>query len=232
MGNRLQAPAILLAALVIGPVTAGAAAQPNMVRVEPLPPGTQTRPVQLSRMVVEIAPGTQTGRVRAGLLCVSAGNVPWQGRGSQNITNAQFDNAFRQEMQRLGYTVVGASNSLFGEAPRTDADHVIGGRVTSLYLDICYPHSGLGNTTRSKGSARIGVTWEIYSRPEGRVIATVVTQGAFEQRRSQDGGSHDIPLNAFANAVRWLAASQEFRRVFIGPPTDAGEAPQPRRRRR
>lgn len=215
---------LLAGALSVAMPVAGSAQQISSTQPTPLPPGTETRPVQLSRMVVDLDRGAVIGRLRGGLLCIPQGNITWGSGAARDIDPSEFDEVFRQELTRLGFDVAGDPENLFADANDNRAEYLVGGRIDRLEIRVCYPHSGFGNVTSSNGTASIRVNWQIFSRLERRVVATLATEARFEQREMQSGGPNDILMNAFSGTVRQLAASEPFRRIFVGAPTDLREA--------
>lgn len=215
---------ILLAATLLAAAAQSGAPPPSPAAVQPLPPGTQTRPVQLARMVVDLDRGAVIGRLRGGLICMPQGNITWGSGAARDIDTAEFDEVFRQELTRLGFDVAGDPGNLFADANDNRAEFLVGGRIDRLEIRVCYPHSGFGNVTSSNGSASIRVNWQIFSRLERRVVATLTSESRFEQREMRSGGANDILMNAFAGTVRQLAASEPFRTVFVGAPADLRQA--------
>jgi len=210
---------MLAAFLVATSAVAQPRAQTASPQASPLPPGTQTRPVQLSRVVFDLERGSVIGRLRGGMFCFPYGDIRWQTEDTQEIERAQFGNVFDETLTRLGFRVAGSSNELFEDASDSRAEYLVGGRIDQLDLRICYPLSHTGDTSQSQGSVSIRVNWQIYSQLERRVVGTVSTEARVEQG-ARTGGPNDILLNAFSSALRQLAASDQFRQILVGPPAD------------
>lgn len=184
----------------------------------PLPPGTETRPVQLSRLVVNLNRGESIGRYKVGVICAFGDGLSWKGGGRQDLDTDEFDEVFRDELEKIGMTVAGDPDNLF-EDTSGSAEYLVGGSIEKLDMKVCFPMAGFNDWDKSKGEATVAVKWQIYSRLERRVVAAIETTG-FHKTSSQNGGMYSILLNAFADNVQKLAADERFRKIFIGAPTD------------
>lgn len=185
-----------------------------------LPAGTETRPVQLARVVATLDRGESIGRIRLGLVCWGRQNLTWKSGGTTEFNTEELDEVFRKKLQKLGYKVAGDPSDLFADTNDAGAEYLVGGSIEHLNIDVCFPMSNFSNFDRTKGSATVEMKWQIFSRLERRVVATIKTDGSFEEKKSQEGGMYAILLNAFAESVQKLASSEEFRKIFVGAPAD------------
>lgn len=218
---------ILLAALACGLARQAAAGiqVPTPVVVPDLPPGTAVRPVAFTRLVAKLSRGQPWGTLQIGLLCLPAGELTWRG-GRMEIKTEDLDDVFREEMQKAGFKVDGDPNNLFEQVPST-SEYAVAGEITSIQASICAPMAGFGDYTNVKGVARLRVKWQIYSRLKKEIVATVTTDGGLKISASAAGNDQNIIFGAFAENVRGLIASPEFRQTFIGSQMDAADIVRP-----
>lgn len=190
-----------------------------------LAPGTPTRPVELSRLVADLRRGENIGRFKQGVICMVGGPLTWRSGGQLEIDTEEFDEAFRDELERIGYTVAGDPDNLFENTGDSGSEFLIGGRIKHIDMKICYPMGGFGDYDTSKGEASITVEWQVYSKLDRRVVGTQETTGSIKSG-SQNGGAYAILLSAFADSVRQLASTEGFKKIFVGSPADMTVARQ------
>lgn len=156
-------------------------------QIAALPPGTETRPVQLARVVATLSRGESIGRIRTGLMCWGRQNLTWKSGATTELNTKDLDEVFREKLQKLGYKVAGDPADLFSDSNDGGAGYLIGGSIEHLNVDVCFPMSYYENWDNTKGSASVEVKWQIYSRLERRVVATIKTDGSFEEKKSKEG---------------------------------------------
>jgi len=204
-------------------VASSATAQPRDAPISPqaarLPDGTQTRPVQLSRVIFDLERGSVIGRLRGTMFCIPQGSIRWKTEETEAIENAEFNDVFREELERIGFRVAGSTNSLFEDRNDSRAEFLIGGRIDQFEIRICYPNAHNGDISLSQGTVSMRVNWEIFSQLERRVVGTLSTEARYE-RGYRTSGAIEIVQGAFSAAVRQLAASDQFRQILVGPAAD------------
>jgi serine protease Do len=184
------------------------------IEVPSLPMGTAVKPVSLARMVVKMNRGQVWGSMQVGVLCIPGGTLSWRS-GRIDVKNEEFDDVFREEMEKAGFKVEGDPNNLFEEA-RSSSEYAVAGFVKDIKAKLCFPYAGFGNFDDSKGSATIDVEWQIYSKLRKEIVAKVDTVGIYEQKKSTSNGFEGVIYNAFAENVKGLIVSDKFRGTFIG----------------
>jgi S1-C subfamily serine protease len=195
----------------------------------PLAPGTQTRPVELSRLVAKLNRGQRIGQYKVNMLCMGGAPLTWGTGGKQELDVDEFSDIFGKELGKLGFQAVGHSNNLF-EEDEGSAEYLVGGTITNIDMNLCFPGVTLkaadsrSDWNNSRGKAAIEVNWQIFSRLDRKVVATLTTTGTYEARKQQSGGIYAILFQAFGDSVRQLAASDQFRAVFIGSPVNLSVA--------
>ncbi|HEX7781877.1 MAG TPA: S1C family serine protease [Sphingobium sp.] len=143
------------------------------------------------------------------------------------LDTADFDEVFKDELDKLNYNVVSQTRGMFEDGDDHRAEFLIGGTIKSMTVDVCFPHSGLGDVTSSKGAALMEVEWQIYNRLDRQVVESLTTRTGFEQSRMQAGGFEGIIYSAFAENVRALAASGKLLKFVVGAPVDLKVARSP-----
>ena len=111
--------------------------------------GSETKPVMLSKVVVKLARGQVYGKTHIGVFCLPHGDLTWSG-GRVNFSD-DLSEAFREEFEKAGYTVVGNLDSLFPDPSEAKAQYLVGGLVTELQANVCYPYAGFGDFGMSSG---------------------------------------------------------------------------------
>lgn len=175
---------------------------------------TNSKPIQLSKVVVKMRRGEHIGALQAGLLCVGHGELSWRG-GRLSLDSDEFTEAFKEELEKYSFKTVGDTSALFEDPSSWKSEILVAGLVKEIKANICYPMAGFGNFSSSKGEAFIKVDWQIYSKLDRAVVHTVSTEGAFRATETGKGGSETIVLNAFAQAARHLLADDKFRDIVV-----------------
>lgn len=178
-----------------------------------VPDGKNTKEIALKRMVVKIARGTEIGSLRAGLACVKHGKMTWKS-GRANISDDEFTTIFYEDLKRLNYNVVGNPNELF-EDKTSQAEFAVGGLITGLSLDVCYPMGGFGNFDSGKATATIDIEWQVYNALDRKTVFKKVTHGSANVDFT-GGNSNESMYLSFSNALQALLADNEFYALVSG----------------
>ena len=153
--------------------------------------GVDAKPIQFKKVVVKLRRGEEIGKSHVGLACLSNGKVEWKG-GQVNITDDEFTEAFREELEKYNYPVVGDPNALFDDPSSWKAELLVAGQVNKLDISVCYPMAGFGNLKDSKGGAFVRVHWQIYGQLERKVVYETTTEGSFQSDSSTTFGIEKI----------------------------------------
>ena len=175
---------------------------------------SNSKPIQLSKVVVKLKRGEHIGALQGGLLCVPQADLQWKG-GRLNIDSDEFTEAFKEELEKFSFKTVGDGNALFEDPSSWKSEILVAGLVKDLKSNVCFPLAGFGNFSSSKGEAFIKVEWQIYSKLDRSVVHAVTTEGAFKSTETQEGGIDPIVLNAFAQSARNLLADEKFRSIVV-----------------
>jgi len=212
MNLKVPIAVLLLSLLLLGCGTS-AEIKPVADRpVENLVSGTNAKPIQFTKIVVKLKRGEHIGAWKAGLLCLSGGDLTWKG-GRLNIDSDEFTEAFKEELEKFSFKTVGDTTALFEDPSTWKSEILVAGLVKELKANMCYPMAGFGNFSSSKGEAFLKVDWQIYSKLDRSVVHRVATEGAAQTEGAVDSGASLTVLNAFAQATRNLLADTKFREI-------------------
>lgn len=187
-------------------------------------PAAKMRPLKLARLLMKVKRGETLGQVRTGLLCMFPKDIIWSRGGRWDFDIEELDDIFRDEMAQAGFAIAGNPSNLFEDDSDSRAEYLIGGTISQMRMDVCYPTAGLGGLGSVKSSATIDVEWQVYSEIERKVVGTVKTSGSAETADGRRRGEFGAVLDAFAVAVRTLADNQRLRAALTGPRTDLNKA--------
>jgi S1-C subfamily serine protease len=220
--------AVLGAALSLLCVSAASAAAASLTVPEtpvaaPLPAGAPSRTVSLTKIVARIDNEDRWAAMASGPLCLSTGRLSWAKSGA-DVRTDDLVQVFRSEVEAAGYKVDGDDDNLFEEAA-SFSEYAVAGVIRGAEGALCFP--GFGGDDKVKGSAVLDVEWQIYSRLERRVVARIQTRAGVEDRHTAAGGAQSMVIDAFAETVKALVASDEFRKTFVGAPHTLEEAMKP-----
>lgn len=217
---------LLLVAVAFLSGCATSVRQAEVRQAREVPKGADAKPVQFKKVVVKLRRGEEIGSSHVGLACLPQGKVEWKG-GRVNITDEEFTEAFREELEKYNYPVVGDPNALFDDPSAWKAELLVAGQVNKLDISVCYPMAGFGNYKDSKGGAFVRVNWQIYGQLERKVVYETATEGSFQSDSSSAYGIEKGLTNAFAAAVQNLLADEQFHRLVTRSAAAPGGAGAP-----
>ena len=185
----------------------------------PVPDGVQTVELEMGPLLTRLTPGESLIKIQYGWLCAPAPSRD-SPSGRLPFTRDDLIRAFRSVLGPLNYRLAKEPDSVF--LPTTSADLRIGGTITKLSANVCFPFSGSPTLTQgdsgiAKRSAFVEVQWELYSAIEGQVVFKGTTQGTFVISDSVQGGSGTIVLNAVKRSMGNLAADPAFHVIASRP---------------
>jgi S1-C subfamily serine protease len=180
--------------------------------VQALETNNRSKPIQFKKIVVKLDRGEHIGAWEGGVLCIPNGDLNWKA-GKLTIDSDEFTEAFQDELNKYNFETVGDTNSLFEDPSTWKSEVLVAGLITDLKANICYPYSGFGNFSDSKGEAYIKVEWQIYSKLDRQVVHKVIAEGDGKNDEAMDGGDVIATLNAFSEAVKTLLNDQKFRQI-------------------
>ena len=131
--STLRLVPIILLTTVLGGCVSGtkikdvAATAP--IQVQPL---AKKKPIMFKKVVVKIKRGDEIGTLYAGWLDVPQTKVYWRKGGYVNITDEDFTERFREELEAANYEVVGNPDSLFEDPSEWKAELLVAGLITEM----------------------------------------------------------------------------------------------------
>ncbi len=185
----------------------------------PIPEGVETKSMLLKKVITKIAIGDSIGQIYYGWGCQPGVPISWQG-GQLVVNNDEFSDIFRRELGKEKYTVIGAPDSVFEEVPDSKADVLVGAVINKIQTNLCFPFSGsptlsVGSTNSVKGGSWMNITWELYSRSEGKVLYKTTTEGSLKTEESISGGYKAFLLGAFSANIKNLLADPNFVALLL-----------------
>lgn len=192
-----------------------------------IPTGVTAKPLQFKKVVVKLPRGTVIGQTRVGMLCLPGREITWTG-GRAELSD-EFTDAFRQELEKVNYKLVGNPDALFDDAADWKAEFLIAGLIKEIQANICYPQAGFFNTNAARGGAYVKVDWQIYSRLDRKVVFETTTEGS-STRGDSNSGAVVFYVDAFAAATQNLLADENFYRlVTTGSTKQVAVTDQPKK---
>ena len=164
---------------------------------------------------------------KAGGFCEAVRPIIFQGGRFDTGQEKGLVAAFREELAKANFPMVGDPSALFEDRSERKAEILVAALVTNMKMDICFPAVDWGSMT-SKGYATLTVEWQIYDPIERRVVHKVTTKGTGVAERRIDNGEAAVLNSAFAEATRGLLADQGFHALVSekkSSPTIAAAAP-------
>lgn len=198
---------------------------PPPLTAAPAPTGAATKPISLTRLAANIAPGTPWAAENQSPYfmapCIGEGEVALWNESSNKIEQKDpFERVFREELKTAGFKSGSDPTNLFDEG--STADLQVGALITDIRYKSCN-YITLVNTSLS-GSGVMSVEWQIYSVSQAKVLARIATRGGIEIKGSKDDIIGAVIRGAFGDNVRRLAADPQFRQLVT---TGASAAPPP-----
>lgn len=176
--------------------------------------GDASKPIQFRKVVARLRRGEPIGQVQVGIFCIPGETLEWRG-GRANISDDEFTEIFKEELEKANYKVVGDPNALFEDPSAWKAELLVAGLINKIEANICFPLAGFQNFRDSKGAVFIRVHWQVYGQLERKVIYEVTTEGSYEAKESRKGGGAKLLMDAFAVAVQNLLADEGFHKLVL-----------------
>jgi hypothetical protein len=162
---------------------------------------------EFARLRSRVQPGDDVGHSKTGFFCRE--ELPTRAAPqAEQLANNNAKLAFKTQAKELGVPVFEHDLSPFESAAPKSADYLVGGVLQRLTYDTCV--DGL----RKKGGVELEVKWELYSTKLQRVVLTKSTVGVF---RTDDYVTGGFDTRAYAEAMRLLLQSDEFKALATGP---------------
>ena len=202
---------VILVATMLGACVAQSPPTQNH-QVLDVPDGKDTKTIALAKIKSRVPKETHIGRVGEGWGCIAVGRNIWKA-GKANITDSEMASMFFEELSSAGYKVLGNPDDLF-ENKAGQAEIAVGGLITDINWDICYPLGAWDGYATGTSTATLTVEWQAYNTLDKKTIfktsKTGTGQAKFTGRQTVDGFRQ-----AFADAVRGLLADKKFHTLVL-----------------
>jgi len=174
----------------------------------------EAKPILFKKVVVKLKRGQEIGRLQGGLMCIDRGPLTWKG-GKVNLTGDEFTEVFREELEKANYPVVGNPDALFEDPDEWKAELLVAGLVKDMQANMCYPRIYYYDYETCRGSAYIGVNWQVYSRLDRKVVYETNTEGSSSITQASATVQTDLFLNAFSMATQNLLSDEGFHNLVV-----------------
>lgn len=203
---------------------------PEVAHRPPLEIGTPTQPIAFAGGTSKISHGTQVGAFPSyggpwSFTCGKGSRISleWGGRMAA-AWSSELGEIFYDTLKAAGYDVVGNPQRLFDRGrDLARARYQVGARLLDLRGNFCSEvNFWTGEfSNRYRGLSYIRVEWEVYSVPERRVIAKLLSEGRGKMDEpAVEGNVRSLQL-AFADAAANLAADPAFLELVSADPGKA-----------
>lgn len=222
MMMRLSLLGVICGTLLLAPLGAQAAEfeLPAPVVAPAIPEGASTKPVNLAKVQFDIAPDAAWGEFRGGLLCLPYGKLSWPPKYVR-ATQENFAAIFRRDMLASGFSDGG--EDMFATDTSLPGEYIVGARVKSARGRVCSWLTEQGDNLQ-KAAIALDVDWQVYSKVQRKTVATISTTGGARHESFRTDSEARALLDAFGQNAKALAATPEFRALFV---TTAASTPEP-----
>ena len=175
--------------------------------------GSKSQAVLLKQFKVTLTDGEPAGAAFTGRWCDPRGVLPWSTNNFANISGRAVK-AFREELDKAGYTVAGDPNDLFSDTSAVKADLELGALVTDLVVTHCQV-----SNSGAIGGVYMKVKWQVYSPLAKQVVFQAITEGSSQNLNLDKQDVYrpsDRLIDAFRLATDNLLAEQGFHDLVLG----------------
>lgn len=188
-----------------------------------------TEPVEFDALRIDVRPGEKVGDFRStfGRCKAFRDHLYW---GEKIFKNVQENWAYlaHESLHNSGYRLTSDPDNLFADVSQYKQDpvYLLGARVTNLRLDICDHIEWFSENPihLRSGQAWMAVEWSVFSVIQERTIFRTTSMGKGILEGATAGGIRTLVDYAFADAVRRLAADEEFYEFMSRPRPHPDEA--------
>ena len=194
------------------------------VRVDPVPEpdlrpfamDAKVQPITIHKLSLKLRRGEVYGTFAYDGLCIPRVTASSLGERAE-LSRDELAEMFLEEADGNGFKVVGDTRAVFENPDKSRANLWIGGNISEIRKNICFPMHDWGNPIPSKGEANMVVDWEVFSPVDRQVVLRRTTSGYGKLDSARAGGGDEVLRMAFAHATRGLLADEEFRKLVTQP---------------
>ena len=133
--------------------------------------------------------------------------------------STELGDVFFETFERLGYSVAGNPDDLFGQATSVNsAEYLVGGRLISSKGNICHQHHWWDGRPLYTYGGEMTVTfeWSVLNTLTKSVVIKEKTSGYAKIETPIAGGIPRLFEDAFADAADSFAKSKQMKKLAIG----------------
>jgi hypothetical protein len=131
------------------------------------------------------------------------------------LSPEDFGEVFGEELEKANYSVIRGSGGLVDKPSTGKTALLVSGFVKDLKANLCYPLTGSLAGEDAKGEAYVSMAWQVYSRPEKKVVYEAWTVGSSVVEEPRRSVPANLILDAFAMATKNLLADRGFYELVI-----------------
>jgi S1-C subfamily serine protease len=185
----------------------------------------EVKPVAFTRLAVRLAVGQPWDVEQGGMFCAVTRSQVWPG-GQVDFPILTLKDPFRAQFLAAGLKTEGDPNNLFETSPAS-ADYAVAGVIVDMHQRVCRPRTTPAEVNNANGEVSMTIDWQVYSRLQKQVVATVHTVGRAELKDPTPGGVQILMVDAFSENVKQLADAADLRKVLAGAPRAETELVKP-----
>ena len=170
-----------------------------------------TKPIEITPIVLELPEGHKLGRIGMGVLCISMTDLKTVG-GKAQVSEDDFTDTVRSLLLDAHYNIA-EDSSVNSQGFRGDDQLILRGTVKDLKVNACFPKSGFRSWKISKGESHVKINWQIYSKKSDRILFETITEGSEKSSEATGYGITKVILGSVAFATRNLMADKQFNTV-------------------
>lgn len=208
-----------LTSVVAGLLLGGPALAQSTAELFPDSDSSARNSIKLTTVLMALPAGTPWLSLRGGLICQREDRVRSASGGRDPQDLPPFAAAFKAELEKAGFKIVGSNDDLF-ERDASAADYHVAAVITDARIVACVNTGHMleaGNLGDARGDGSMKVDWQVYSPLRKQVVARISTNGAIKLDRTVAGGVAQLITGSFASNVREVASSAEFRAAVSAP---------------
>lgn len=172
----------------------------------------KTKPIEIKPIVLELQEGHELGKIEMGVLCIPMTHLKTIG-GKAQVSEDDFTDTVRSVLVDAHYNVA-ENSSANSQSFRGDDGLILRGTVKDLKVNVCFPKSGFRSWKISKGSSRVKISWQIYSKKIDRILFETNTEGSEKSSEATGYGITKVILDSIAAATQNLMADKQFNIVL------------------
>ncbi len=199
---------------------------PDVAAGEPIAAQGAPRPLILSKVRVNLEPGTPMARKMTGAQCGNVQALNWTGEHPDAL-NPDLAHSFNTQFQAAHYKVIGGGDDLFDNGSAASAEFQVGAIVDWLTTDYCYPWAGVAVYGDIKGFAYARIQWQVYDVLSQKIVYKGTSEGRYNITHTEPRSWHDYLDHALDQAVRNLLADPRLSQALGSEPQLGSQAAAP-----